>query len=279
MDPGPRASGQGRWQERPARRHVSRRVALTLRLLGGQGHHPTTSTPRSGAKIAKGYPLVNTIFEDTRQAVLFQNGRESFRVPLSEPAKLADLLNAFYAHAKPDIESFKQAVEHFKERIPDLARALNERSTRPTRRTPNSRPPSPTSSSSASQSLNPNLRREAVDEMLVQHLLTERLFRTIFDNADFTRRNVIAAEIEQVIDALASQSFSRAEFLASSTTSTWRSRTPPAAWKTSATSSTSSTPSTSGSSRATRSRSPTPTASSTPRSRSSTSCAPASRRS
>jgi len=35
---------------------------------------------------------------------------------------------------------------------------------------------------------------QAVDEMLVQHLLTERLIREIFANADFTRRNVIAAE-------------------------------------------------------------------------------------
>jgi predicted helicase len=32
-------------------------------------------------------------------------------------------------------------------------------------------------------------------------------------NPDFARRNIIAAEIEKVIDALASQSFSRAEFL------------------------------------------------------------------
>ncbi len=49
--------------------------------------------------------------------------------------------------------------------------------------------------------------------MLVQHLLTERLFRTIFNNPDFTKRNVIAAEIERVIDALTSKAFSRADFL------------------------------------------------------------------
>ena len=63
--------------------------------------------------------------------------------------------------------------------------------------------------------LNPNLSRDAVDEMLVQHLLTERLFRKIFDNQEFTRRNVIAAEVEKVIDALVSQSFNRDEFLRS----------------------------------------------------------------
>ena len=51
--------------------------------------------------------------------------------------------------------------------------------------------------------------------MLVQHLLTERLFDRIFHDQDFTRRNVIAAEIEKVIDALVSQSFNRSEFLKS----------------------------------------------------------------
>ena len=46
-------------------------------------------------------------------------------------------------------------------------------------------------------------------------MLTERLFRTVFNNPDFTRRNVIANEIAGVIDALTSQTFSRDEFLKS----------------------------------------------------------------
>src|SRR5262249_47788550 len=63
------------------------------------------------------------------------------------------------------------------------------------------------------KSLNPNISQAAVDEMLIQHLLTERLIRTIFDKDDFTRQNVIAVEVEKVIDALVSQSFSRHEYL------------------------------------------------------------------
>ena len=51
--------------------------------------------------------------------------------------------------------------------------------------------------------------------MLVQHLLTERLFRTIFDNPEFIQRNAIAREVEHVIDALVSKSFSRTEYLKS----------------------------------------------------------------
>ncbi len=52
-----------------------------------------------------------------------------------------------------------------------------------------------------------------VDEMLVQHLLTERLMRNLFQNPDFSHRNVIAAQIQNVITALASGSFSTSEFL------------------------------------------------------------------
>ena len=35
------------------------------------------------------------------------------------------------------------------------------------------------------QALNPNLAEDAVEEMLIQHLLTVRLFRTVFNNPDF----------------------------------------------------------------------------------------------
>ena len=78
-------------------------------------------------KTAKGYPLTNTIFEDTRSAVLFQNGAEARRISLAEPAQLADLLTDFYRYTTPDYEGFNEAVAAFKERIPDLARALTEK--------------------------------------------------------------------------------------------------------------------------------------------------------
>jgi len=34
-------------------------------------------------------------------------------------------------------------------------------------------------------SLNPNLSESAVEEMVIQHLLTERIFRKVFDIGDF----------------------------------------------------------------------------------------------
>ena len=49
--------------------------------------------------------------------------------------------------------------------------------------------------------------------MLIQHILTERIFRTVFERSDFTRRNIIAREIENVSDALMRHAVSRDAFL------------------------------------------------------------------
>lgn len=100
-------------------------------------------------KVGKGYPLLNTIFEDSRRGVLFQNGREVLRAGLDDRDGLADLLNQFYGHTEKDIEGFEQAVAEFKDCIPHLAGALLEK-IRGAHRPPRQyegwrRPPHPTS--------------------------------------------------------------------------------------------------------------------------------------
>ncbi|MGH7226576.1 MAG: N-6 DNA methylase, partial [Gemmataceae bacterium] len=163
-------------------------------------------------KIKKGYPLSNIIFEDTRQAVLFQGKREVLRIDLSQPQNVADLLNQFFDYTEPEIEDFAKAVEEFKDRVPDLARGLADKIKTAHRDNPKFQAAFDSFFTLCQTALNPNIRQDAVDEMLVQHLLTERLFRKIFDNPEFTRRNVIAAEVETVIDALVSKSFNRDDF-------------------------------------------------------------------
>lgn len=75
-------------------------------------------------KIAKGYPLTNTIFEDTRQAQLYQNGKPAFQANLTQPEELTNLLIAFFSYTEPAHEDFNKAVDEFKQRVPDLARGL-----------------------------------------------------------------------------------------------------------------------------------------------------------
>ncbi len=170
-------------------------------------------------KSAKGYHLSNTIFEDTQTAVLYQNKQEVRRYQIGDPAQgpkeLADLLNQFYAYTEPDIEGFEEAIEEFKQRVPELAKGLVEK----IQQAHKNNKPFITAFDQffdlCRSALNPNIRVEAVDEMLVQHLLTERLFRTIFNNPDFVKHNAIAREVENVIEALVRKSFDRTEFLKS----------------------------------------------------------------
>ena len=166
-------------------------------------------------KIALGYPLLNTIFEDTRVGVLFQNGREVLRAKLDDPQNIATLLSHFYGHTEADIEGFEEAVSQFQERIPTLAKALLDKIEAAHKKIKPFQTAFDSLLDLCRNSLNPNISIAAVDEMLVQHLLTERLFSHIFSDQDFARRNVIAREIETVIDALVSQSFNRGEFLKS----------------------------------------------------------------
>ncbi|MEX1096423.1 MAG: hypothetical protein WED34_10260, partial [Planctomycetales bacterium] len=78
-------------------------------------------------KIDKGYPLGNTIFEDTRSGHLFQNGEAALRVDLTDPQQLCDLLNAFFGYTEPALEDFDKAIAEFQDRVPDLARGLVEK--------------------------------------------------------------------------------------------------------------------------------------------------------
>ena len=128
---------------------------------------------------------------------------------------MAALLNQFFSYTEPDIEGFEEAVDEFKERVPDLARGLVEKIQQAHKDNARFQAAFEKFFELCRTALNPNIRVEAVDEMLVQHLLTERLFRTVFNNPEFVKRNAIAAEVERVIDALVSHSFDRTEYLKS----------------------------------------------------------------
>ena len=164
-------------------------------------------------KFTAGYPRTNILFQAPTRAILVQDGRIAFDGEITEPEKLVDVLRLFFEWRQPHQEDWDRAVREFSERIPEIAKGAmtliaGERKSNPTfveRFT--------AFAELCRESINPDLKDEAVEEMLVQHLLTERIFRRIFDNPEFTRRNVIAAEIEKVIDSLTKRHFSRDSFL------------------------------------------------------------------
>ena len=160
-----------------------------------------------------GYPLDNTLFQTPQRAILYQNGLIALDVDITEPAHLIAALQYLFAYVPPALDNWHTAISDFREHVPDLATKLKELIEQ--------RHDTDTAFKKAFSdfyetcrtAINPELSQDAVEEMLIQHILTERIFRTVFNNSAFTRRNIIAREIENVVDALIRQAFSREEFL------------------------------------------------------------------
>jgi hypothetical protein len=166
-------------------------------------------------KFRVGYPKDNILFQAPDRVILYQNGQEVFNTSIKRPEHLIEAIQTFFSWQPPVYEAWERAVEEFKLKVPELGAGLlklieKERiSNQPFLRAFN------TFAALCRQTLNPNLSDQAVEEMLIQHLLTERIFRKVFDTPDFVERNIIAHEIEKVIQTLTSAYFNRKEFLKS----------------------------------------------------------------
>ena len=166
-------------------------------------------------KFAAGYPDDNILFQTPQRAILWQNGRMTLDADLTDATQLIETLQTFFAYRPQEYAAWEEAVAQFKDRVADIGQGLAQLIQQERQNNRAFTTAFAGFLDKCRQSINPNLSEEAVEEMLIQHLLTERLFRTVFNNPDFTHRNVIASEIESVIHALTSQSFSRADFLGS----------------------------------------------------------------
>ena len=163
-------------------------------------------------KLAAGYPQDNIMFQSPARIVVIQQGQRVWDAPASGPDGLVAGLRAFLTYQPPAFERWQQAVEEFKAVVPELAAALLELIEGERRGNQGFIDAFGKFADLCRAAINPNISDQAVEEMLIQHLLTERIFRRVFDNPDFVNRNVIAREIEEVARALTSQRFSRREF-------------------------------------------------------------------
>ena len=163
-------------------------------------------------KFAVGYPKDNILFQAPNRVIIWQDARQVLDEDITQPERLIEALRTFFAYQPPAYEQFEQAVEEFKLKVPELASGLLQLIEK--ERVSNQRFVQAFEGffNLCRQTINPNISTQAVEEMLIQHLLTELIFRSVFNNPDFVERNVIAREIEKVIVALTSRSFSKHEF-------------------------------------------------------------------
>jgi hypothetical protein len=164
-------------------------------------------------KFDLGYPRDNILFQAPNRALLFQNAQRVLDTDFADPKNLVRAVNAFLNYSQPVHQQWDEAVADFSKQVPDLGQNLRRIIADERRASPKFVSAFADFAALCRASLNPNLRDEAVEEMLIQHLLTERLFRTVFKNPDFVRRNAIAHQIETVLDTLFARHYSRDAYL------------------------------------------------------------------
>ena len=160
-----------------------------------------------------GYPLDNILFQNPQRAILYQNGQVALDVDITEPVRLIAALQYLFSYVPPALDNWQTAVSDFRAYVPDLARALKALIDQRHETDPTFKAAFTDFYEICRTSINPELSRDAVEEMLIQHILTERIFRTVFNRSDFTLRNIIAREIENVSYILMQHEVSRDVFL------------------------------------------------------------------
>ena len=163
-------------------------------------------------KLTTGYPAKNIIFQTPHRAILYQNGALVLDLDITDRQNLIHLLQTFFAYTEENLAEWDAAVDTFQDTIPELGAKLETLIRTERQHTPAFREAFAHFHQQCRDAINPNLAEAEVERMLAQHLMTERIFRTVFDNPDFTRRNVIAREIEKVIDVLTQHALNRTQF-------------------------------------------------------------------
>ena len=161
----------------------------------------------------KGYPFDNIVFQNPERAILFQNEEVALDTDITDPENLVEVLQRFFSYSRLTFSDWYDAVDKFRDRIPALADKLKELVEQERKTNAGFKKAFASFYETCRTSINPDLSQAAVEEMLIQHILTERIFLKVFDRSDFTSRNIIAIEIEKVSKALMQHSVSRDEFL------------------------------------------------------------------
>lgn len=165
------------------------------------------------AKFALGYPRRNIIFQSPDRAVIYQNGSRVLDCSINRQDDLAEAMRVFLGYEESSYDDWQKASAGFKERIAEHGRALAALLIKEKKRSPEFARVFDDFATLCRASINPTLSDAAVEEMLVQHILTWRIFKGVFGIGDFMQKNVIAQEIEKVV--LAIRAFSREDFLKS----------------------------------------------------------------
>ncbi len=149
-------------------------------------------------KINSGYPLSNTLFQDTQFAILYQNEQFVLKVSTEDYPEFDKLLDQFVSYEIKEIKEFNAEVENFKNNLPDILKELNRMIKEQEANNKDFISSQQNFFKICQNSINKNITLFDINEMLIQHILTEEIFISIFNDAQFHHENNIAKELYKV---------------------------------------------------------------------------------
>lgn len=149
-------------------------------------------------KFSGGYPNNNILFEDSLRAILYQNGAKVGEVLFNDATKLDALLRKFLTFQHEEAKDFAKAVERFGLDLPHILQALREMIVKQEASNNKFLTERRRFLDLCKTSINDNITIADINEMLIQHILTEELFLAIFSESQFHRENTIAKSLYEV---------------------------------------------------------------------------------
>ena len=147
------------------------------------------------SKFERGYPRSNIIFEDSRVAVLFQNGGEVMRVDMTDPASLHRLIDRFLDYELPEIGEFRQARQQFAADLPSVLENLRQAVADAEVGNAAYQDGVAKFLELCHRSIGPAVSEADVREMLLQHILTQDIFQRVFAEVQYHSENNIARQL------------------------------------------------------------------------------------
>ena len=148
------------------------------------------------AKLHRGYPRDNIIFEDSQTAVLFQNGSEAMQADMSRDGELHRLIRVFLDYELPEIQEFRQAQGQFKADLPTVLENLRATVAEAEEENPEYQEAAEAFLELCRKTIGPAVSPADVREMLLQHILTKDIFLSIFREDQFHRENNVARQLD-----------------------------------------------------------------------------------
>ena len=160
-------------------------------------------------KLNKGYPDSNILFEDSQTAVLIQSGQETQRVTMGDADAVDSIINNFINYVRPEVRDFREAIDTFRQDLPtilDSLRKLIKCQEGNNILFENARDKF---FNICQKSINPEITLLDIQEMIIQHILTEDIFINIFSESQFHQENNVARELQGVISTFFTGSLKR----------------------------------------------------------------------